>query len=233
MLELDLAVDVSGEAVEVVALQQHVVEFQEGQALLHSLLKALGPQHVVDGEVSADVSHEFQVVDVAQPIRVVDADSLAGRGLLVLAALAQDAFALHVLPVLIELQELVEQSLEGSAVLVDLLRGHHGTGVGAAGGVAQHGGAAADEDHRGVAVLLHVHHDDDLHKVAYVQAVRRGVEADVELHLLLAQQVADAFVIRGLFDKAALFQHVVYVVEFAYVVGNLKHGKIVSLICFI
>ena len=183
--------------------------------------------------MSADVSHEFQVVDVAQPVRVIDADGLAGSGFLVLAALAQDAFAGNVLPLFVELQELVEQLLEGSAVLVDLLRGHHGTGVGAAGGVAQHGGAAADEDDRSVAVFLHVHHDDDLHKVAYMQAVRRGVEADVELYLLLAQQLADAFVVRGLFDKAALFQHVVYVVEFAYVVGNLKHGKIVSLICFI
>ena len=47
-------------------------------------------------------------------------------------------------------------------------------------------------------------------------------------HLGVLQQLADAFVIGGLFDKTALLEHVEHVVEFAYVVGDLKH--VVSLL---
>ena len=57
---------------EVVALHQHVVELQEGQAALQTLLVALGRQHAVDGEQRADIAHEIDIVQVAQPVGVVD-----------------------------------------------------------------------------------------------------------------------------------------------------------------
>ena len=42
--------------VEIVALHDHVVEFQEAQSLCHTLFIALCTQHVVDGEACADLS---------------------------------------------------------------------------------------------------------------------------------------------------------------------------------
>ena len=50
---------------EVVGLQDHVVEFEEGQRLLavEPRLDALEAQHPVDAEVPADVAQEVEVVE--------------------------------------------------------------------------------------------------------------------------------------------------------------------------
>ena len=45
--ELHVAAVVLEQVVEVVGLHDHIVELQEGQALFHALLIALGPEHVV------------------------------------------------------------------------------------------------------------------------------------------------------------------------------------------
>ena len=50
--------------------------------------------------------------------------------------------------------------------------------------------------------LLHIHHDDHLHEVAYVKAVRRRVKANVKFHFLILQKLPDLFLVRGLFDKS-------------------------------
>ena len=48
--ELHVASVVLEHIVEVVGLHDHVVELQEGEALLHALLVALRPEHVVHAE---------------------------------------------------------------------------------------------------------------------------------------------------------------------------------------
>ena len=50
--------------VEVVALHDHVGEFQEGQAFLHALLVAFGAQHVVHAEAGANFTQQLNVVQV-------------------------------------------------------------------------------------------------------------------------------------------------------------------------
>ncbi len=77
--ELHVAAVVLEHVVEVVALHDHVVELQEGQTLLHALLVALGAQHVVHGEAGAHLAQQFNVVQVQQPVGVVQHQGLALR----------------------------------------------------------------------------------------------------------------------------------------------------------
>ena len=60
--ELHVAAVALVELIKIVALHDHVVELQKAQALLHPLLIALGPQHVVDREMGAHFPQKFNVV---------------------------------------------------------------------------------------------------------------------------------------------------------------------------
>ena len=182
--KLHVAAVVLVQVVEVVALHGHVVEFQEGEALLHALLEALGPEHVVDGEAGPDVPDEIDVIQVEEPIGVVHHLGLA---------LAKLDEALHLL-------------FEAGAVVLDGLPGHHGAHVRAAGGIADHGGAAADEGDGPVARHLQALHQGEGHEMAHVEAVRRGVEADVEHGLAVVDDLADLLLVGDLGDEAPGFQ---------------------------
>jgi hypothetical protein len=59
---------------EIVGLQDHVVELDEGQLLLPVEAQAdrVEGQHAVDREVPADVAQELDVVELRQPLGVVD-----------------------------------------------------------------------------------------------------------------------------------------------------------------
>ena len=50
--------------VEVVGLHDHIVEFKEAEPLLHSLLIALGTEHVVDGKTSPHLSQQLDIVEL-------------------------------------------------------------------------------------------------------------------------------------------------------------------------
>ena len=121
--ELHIAAVVLEQVVEVVGLHNHVVELQEGQALLHSLLIALGPEHIVDGEAGAHLAQQLHIVEVEQPVGIVEHQCLA----------------------LGEVDEPLHLALKALGVVVDVLLGEHFTHIGTAGGVADHGGAAADQ----------------------------------------------------------------------------------------
>ena len=69
-----------------------------------------------------------------------------------------------------------------------------------------------------MSVFLHVHHDDDLHEVAYVKAVRSRVEAYIKLHFLVLQKLTDLFLVRRLLNEASRFEHIVNIIMFAYTV---------------
>lgn len=54
--------------------------------------------------------------------------------------------------------------------------------------------------------------------MAYMKAVCRRVETDIEFDLFILKELSDFFLIGTLFDKAPLFEDVVYVVKFADVI---------------
>ena len=179
--ELHVAAVVLEQVVEVVGLHGHVVELQEAQALLHALLEALGPQHVVDGEAGTDVPDEVHIVQVQQPVGVVDHLGLA----------------------LAEVDEPGHLLLEAVAVVLDSLLGHHGAHVGAAGGVADHGGAAADQSNGLVAGHLQPFHQAQGHEVAHVEGIGSGVKANIEGGLAVVHQLPDLVLVGHLGDQAA------------------------------
>ena len=110
-------------------------------------------------------------------------------------------------------QKAIKKLFELFSVLVYLLHCHHRARVGAAGGVSEHGGASSNEDDRSVTVFLHVHHYDDLHEVPYVKAVRSCVETYIKLDFFASEKLSDAFIVCGLFDKTALSENIVHIVE--------------------
>ena len=162
--------------VEVVALHYHVVELEEAQTLLHALLVALGAQHVVDGEAGADVAQQLDIVELEQPVGVVEHESLAVG----------------------EVYELAHLDFELRGVGLYLLLGEHLAHVGAAGGVADHRRAAAEQSYRTVARELEAAHQVERHEVADVQAVRRRIEAYIERCLPGVDEVADLLLVREL-----------------------------------
>ena len=73
----------------------------------------------------------------------------------------------------------------------DVLLGQHLAHVGAAGGIADHGGAAADQGDGLVASHLQALHQGQRHEMACGQAVGSAVEADVKGRLAVVDEVAD------------------------------------------
>ena len=165
--------------VKVVGLHDHIVEFQKAQALFHALLVALGPQHVVDGEAGAHLPQQFHVVQLQQPIRIVEHPGLP---------LAEFDKALHLL-------------FEAIAVVLDGLGRHHGAHIASAGGVSNHSGTAADQGDGPVARHLQPLHQAQGHEVAYVKGIRSGIEADIEYRLARIDHFRDLFLIGDLGDQ--------------------------------
>ena len=178
--ELHVAAVVLEHVVEVVALHDHVVEFEEGQSLLHPLLVALGPQHIVDREAGAHLPQQLDVVQLEQPVGVVQHDGLA---------LAEVDEPLHLL-------------FEAGGVVLDVLPRQHLAHIGAA------GGAAADQGDGLVAGHLQPLHQGQSHEVAGGQAVGGAVKADVKGRLALVDHVDDLLV-GDLGHQAAGLQFVV------------------------
>ncbi len=150
-----------GELDEVVGLQDHVVELEEGQRLL-----ALEPQphgveaeHAVDREVAAVLAQERDVFEPVQPLGVVDGDGALGPAA--------------------ELEEAREDALDAPLVGRDLLLAEESAGLVPAGGIADLAGAAAQEDDGLVAGLLQASEQHDRHQAADMEAVGGAVEADV------------------------------------------------------
>ena len=178
--ELHIAAVVLEHIVEIVALHDHVVELQEAQALLHALLIALGPQHIVDGEAGAHLTQQIHVIQLQQPVGVVEHDGLAFT----------------------ELDKALHLALKALGVVVDILLGEHLPHIGAAGGVTDHGGAAADEGDGLVARHLQALHQGQGHEMTRRQRVRCAVKADVKGSLAVVDHFTDLFLVGDLCDQA-------------------------------
>ena len=172
------------QVVEIIGLHDHVVELQEGQALFHALLVALCTEHIVDGEACADLAQELDIIEVQQPVGVVDHDGFT--------------FA--------EINESLHLALEALGVVVDILLGQHFAHIGAAGRIADHGRAAADERDGLVARHLQTLHERQRHEMTGSQRICRAVEANVEFGLARVDHFADLRLVRDLLDKASGLQ---------------------------
>ena len=57
---------------KVVTLQDHVIELNEIQPLLHPHFIAFRRQHPVDAEMPPDITQEFNVIDFSQPVSIIE-----------------------------------------------------------------------------------------------------------------------------------------------------------------
>ena len=158
----------------VVRLEQHVTEFRVRDALFagHPGRHGLLGQHVVDGEVLADIPEEVRHPDLAQPVSVVD--DTGGVGLDV------------------KIQEMGELELDVLDVVVDLLHRQKLSLVVPTRRVADHAGSSPGDCNWRMSVPLHSHEAHDRDHVADVQAACGRVEPDVYSGLRTGQHVFHA-----------------------------------------
>ena len=117
-------------------------------------------EHRVDGDVLADVSQEVEEAHLAGPVPVVDQ-----RAARCAAGQVDDAGDL---------------GLDGGHVVGERLLVEEVALLGAAAGVADHAGGAADQGHGPVAGLLEAAQHQQPEQVADVEAVGGGIAAVVE-----------------------------------------------------
>ena len=190
---------------EIVALHDHVVEFQEAQRLLavEPQLHRIEAQHAIDREVPADVAQEFDVLQLKQPVGIVDHEGRIGA------------------PVV---QDVAEDALDAGDVGVDLLGRQQLALVVAEGWVAHHRGAAAHEADRLVARLLEPVEHGDGDEVADVDRRRRGVVADIAADRPFEGEGVEPFRVGDLVDESALVEDAQEIGLVAAHVGQARSG---------
>ena len=167
--------------VKIIALHNHVVELKEAETLFHSLLVALGTKHIVNGEACADLTKDVNIVEVEEPICIVD----------------------HHCLVVAEFNKTAHLLLEAGDVVVDVLLCKHFSHVGSAGWVTDHACAAAEKGDRSVACHLKSLHKAESHEVTYMKAVGCRVKADVENCLSVVDKLLDFIFVRDLSNESA------------------------------
>ena len=167
--------------VEVIALHDHVVELQEAQALLHALLIALGPQHVIHREAGANLPQQLNIVQRHQPLGVIEHQRLPVR----------------------EINEFLHLALEALGIVNDILPGEHFAHIRPAGGIADHRCAVANEGDGLIAGHLQALHQAQSHEVPHMQGVRCAVKANVEGCLAVVDHLPDLVLIGHLCDQPA------------------------------
>ena len=174
---------------EIVALQDHVVEFEEGHRLLALEPQAHGieGQHPVDGEMRPDLLQHLDIAKPAQPVVIVDHHRI-GR------------------PVA-ENEQALEHRPDPGDILVDRGIGQHLAAFVAPRGVADPRGPAAHQHDRLVPCLLQPPQHHDLHEAADMERRRGGIETDIARHDLLGGERIEALGVGDLVDIAALVEH--------------------------
>ena len=188
---------------EIIGLQDHIVEFEEGERLLpvQPQLHAIEGKHAVDGEVRSDIAQQFDIAELTQPIVIVDHYCIGGA--------------------ITESKEAFENLADRGDVGRNLIIREHLPALVLAGGVA-HLGSPAAHDHDGLVpglLKLAQHHDGD--QVADMERRTGRIEADIARHNLLARQRVEPFGIGQLVDVAALIKR-------AKKIGRIVHGRTVT-----
>ena len=132
----------------------------------------------------ADVAQHLDPVQLRQPFGVVEHDGVGG-------------------PIAIA-QHFCEHATDRGLVGFDLGNGSQRPGLVLAGGIADHGGAAAHQGDRLVAALLQPvqHHHGEV--IADMQRRRRAIVADIGDRLALRGERVEAVEIGTLVDESAL-----------------------------
>ena len=171
---------------EIVCLQAHVVELDEGQFLIafEAQLHRIHRHHAIDGKMPADIAQEVDVVELGQPFCVVGHDGVR-------LAVA-------------ELQEFREDALDAVLVLLDRLDRQDLARLVLAGGIADARGAAAHQRHGLAAGLLQPGQHHDRQQRADVQRGRRAIEADIGDQLAGLGLRVEPLEVRALVQIAAL-----------------------------
>ena len=172
---------------EVVGLQEHVVELDEGQLLVtvETHPDGIHRQHAVHGKMPADITQKLDVVQPGEPLGIVAHQ--------------------RVVPSLAEAQEAVEHLADARLVVVDLLDREDLAGFVPAGRVADPRGAPAHQHDRasGARPLQPVQHHDR-NEAADMERGRRAVVAHIGREPSLPGRGVDAGKVGGLVDEAAL-----------------------------
>ena len=135
--------------------------------------------------MATDVPEEIDVLQVPEPVDVVDHQGLA----------------------LAEVEVVGELLLQGLGIRLRLFLAHHLPKFGLPARVPHETGSASHEHDGAVPAALHVHEAHDRFQGTGVKAWRGGVEPDVAGSGLL-QQLVYALVIRCLLDEASLSENV-------------------------
>ena len=149
---------------EVIALHQHIVEFNEGKAPLHPLLIAFCGQHPIYSEMNADIANEFNIIQIQKPVSIISHDSFS---------IGKIDQARHLF-------------LEAAHIVVDDFFCHHLAHVTFARGIPYHSCSASEESDRDMSGPLHMSHNHNLHEMPYMKAVCRGVKPDIKFHGFLS-----------------------------------------------
>eukprot|EP01136_Pigoraptor_vietnamica_P003491 Opistho-1_new@32805 len=185
---LQAAIGAARQLQEVIALEDHVVELEERQRLfaVEPQLDRIEAEHPVDREMPADVAQERDVFELVEPVGIVDHHRV-GR------AVAKG-------------QELLEHGLDRGDVAGDDLVGHQLARFVLEARVADLAGAAAHQDDRLVAGLLHAAQQHDLDQAADMERGRCRIKADIAGHDLLAGQRVERGGIGDLVDISTLVE---------------------------
>ena len=181
--ELHLAAVILVKHIEVICLHDHIVEFEEGQSLLPSLLVASCGQHLIDRKAGPDFAQEIYIIQVQKPVGIIDRNGLP--------------FAFS------EIDKSAHLLTEALTVVLNRLDRHHGTGIGSAGGIPHHARAAAQKRDRPVARHLQSLHQAKGHKMSHMKTVGGRIESDVKGCLTVIDHLTDLFRIRQLREKAS------------------------------
>ncbi len=167
---------------EVGRLEEHVAELGEGESLRQPRLHRVLLEHVRDREVLAHVPQEVEQSHLAQPVQVVDDESLGGAGA--------------------EVEEPGELVADGMDVRLDGRPIEKRSLARPTRRVPDQPRRPADHRHRLAARALEPHQAVDGHEMAHVERAERRVESVVRADQLVRGQ-ACLQAVRHVVDEAA------------------------------
>ena len=147
---------------EVIALHNHIVEFEEGHAFFQTFFEAFSSKHTVYGEVNANFTEQLDIVQIHQPVSIIYHNCL----------------------IFGEIDETAHLLFETSNVMSDEFRSQHFTHIVFTTGVAYHTGTATQQADGTVTSFLHVAHQHQSDEVTNVQAVSGGVKTNIKSNFL-------------------------------------------------
>ena len=182
--ELEVAAVIQEQSVEVITLHEHVIELKECQTLLHSLLIALSRKHTVDREMCADLPKEIHIIQVKQPVSVID----------------HECFSVG------EVDKTAHLDLEAIDIVLNCLFCEDLSQILTTGRIADHSCSASKKRDRLIAGHLKSLHKAQRHEMTYMKAVCRRVKADIESCLSVIQHIPYLIFVCDLRKQASCFQ---------------------------